>query len=294
MFYLGMIPLVFDDDGKARFKLISCQTLITYTIWIIIPSIGMGYVMTPYLLESRLDVEPNNLTDNSYDGFDLFYGLDQDSFSTTWNMRSVSNRIYCVCGSIVPVMYPGLMANLMVLSETSMQANQYIKKKTTLVLSLAYLIFMISMIQHGAKQKFAGTLQIVLLALSNGINVLYAMSTCLITNLVMADFIFASSKLDFIQNTEELINRSRNLVLRFRKIKLGMSPLLFICCICFTYILVSNAYFMILSITMKDFSAASFYGIFTFNNLVALKFYTGLCGTCFDELKRNIDRLRLL
>ena len=293
MFYSGMIPLVFDDDGKARFKLISCQTLITYSIWIFIPSIGTGYVYAPYLLGSRLDVEPNNLTNNSYDGFDLLYGLDQDSFSTTWNMRSVSNRIYCVCWNIVPVMYPGLMANLMVLSETSMKANQFTKKKTTLVLSLAYFILTISLIQHSAK-KFAGTLQIVSLALYNVSIFLYGMFTILTANIVMSDFIFASIKLDFIQNTEELINGSRNLVLRFRKLKEGMSPFLFICCICYTYILVSNAYFMILSITMKDFSAASLYGLFTFINLVALKFYTGLCGTCFDELKRNIDRLRLL
>ena len=288
-----MLPLVFDDDGKARFKLISSRSLITYTIWIIIPFIGAGCVMTPYLSESHLDIEPNNLTDNSYDSFDLFYGLDQASFITTWNMRSVSNRVYMVCSWIPPFTNPGLTANLMAISETSMKAKRLTKMKTTLVLSLAYLLLITSMNSNVAT-KFAKTPQIVFLALTNGILFLYGMFTLLVKNIVMADFITASSNLDVVHNTEGLINRSRDLVLRFRKLKVGMSPILFIDCICFTYVLVSNAYFMILSITTSDYTAALFYGLFALYNLVALKFYTDLCGTCFDELKRNLDRLRYI
>ena len=183
---------------------------------------------------------------------------------------------------------PALLANLLAISDTALEANKLIMKKTTTLLGILQILD--SVLTYLTMEI---GVQTIFISIFNYVSIfLYGMAVIIVINVVAADFIKASSSLDSVLNSQDLIEESEKLVQRYRKIKAGMSPLLFINCICCTVVLATSFFFTILCIRRNDFGNAAKIGIFALYNLMIMKFFTSLSGSCYEELYRNYGRLR--
>ena len=279
-----MIPLDNDGEQWMKFKMLSCRTLITYTIWVLVPTFGFFGVMASLMYTSKMTYGNTTL----YNDLDILYGMDRGSV----DIASLANRAMAPTVWILSYLNPFLVANLLTVSETPVAMNQLTNKKTTFLFCLFFVLKMTGMYIQIVSKK-GGITEAVVLGLSYLIMCGYGSFIYIVINIVATDFINASSQLDSIHNTLDLVLKSRQLIEKFRKLKAGMSPLLFIYCICFTVMLLSHAYFMVRNIKNKTLYGGIFYSISTLNVLVGLFLFTGLCGECYKELFRNYERLRL-
>ena len=128
---------------------------------------------------------------------------------------------------------PALLANLLALSDTALEANTLIMKKTIVLLG----IIQISDMVVAYITVELGMPEMLVMLFFNVFVVLYGMAVLIVISVVAADFIKDSSSLDCVLNSRDLIEESEKLVQRYQKLKTGMSPLLFINCICCTVVL---------------------------------------------------------
>ena len=182
---------------------------------------------------------------------------------------------------------PALLANLLALSDTALEANKLIMKKTMVLFGLLQIVFMVL-------TYLTMDLGMLVKLFCNIAVVFYGIAVLIVISVVAADFVKDSSSLDSVLNSRDLIEESEKLVQRYRKLKSGMSPLLFINCVCCTVVLVTSAFFTIIYIRNNDFGTAAMMGIVALYNLTITKCFTSLSGSCYEELYRNYDRLRLV
>ena len=101
---------------------------------------------------------------------------------------------------------------------------------------------------------------------------LFVMLTYIMINMVATDFILTSNQLDSIHNTLDQTVKSQ-LIEKFRKLKAGLSLLLFIYCTCFTVMLLSHTYFMVLNFKNNIFHGGIFHSISFLNVLFLVYWY---------------------
>ena len=135
--YEGMIPLENDGEQWKKLKTLSCRSLITYSIWVILPTLGLFGVMGSSIYARSINMTYNDTT--SYAEFEMMYGMGTGSM----DVASLTNKAMTLIILIIMFFNPGLIATLISVSETSIYANRLTNRKTTILLCLFHVLYMI-------------------------------------------------------------------------------------------------------------------------------------------------------
>ena len=269
----GLIPVTEDnDDRKWKFQMFHIKTAISYFIWFVIPTA----CITGQIIVTSL----SNQTWEQFFGFNI-YNL------------AIHSQSFLPCA--IYLVIPGLLANLVEKSMIDLDTNTEFKDHIYTIISGIFYVTLNGIL-------FIYLLQVlpfnVTLAITLSISIILILTfemDCLLLVLhnVSKDFERKFFEAGKIVQIERFAALHIELVKRFRGIKQGFSPILFI----LTMLLGLTALVMFYSV--KSYLAVNtllvvFYIINGICQLAILYYVASLCDATYNILSSNNDKLRLV